>query len=315
MRTHTNSGITIGFPDDFVLTGNRNIVSISGATAYDEFKIFGDTRELIAGVAEFDLSPYLMALFSTEAKNAKFEEKTTEQGIFFDGSASSFLDMEFTQVFYGKNRPLFARPFYSCAEFSTIAPWFEFWMPAEADATINGAPLAVTAGLNVLDLSSYTEDVNIVFPNVFDETFDETFPDEDIRNICVKFVSCPENGTTLRWLDSFGLWQQKNFGNLNTALKGTGNSFNWAGQTAGSLYRGLQFAEKRQNATMDMQAQSCNLMEALRLAELATADFVHYYDTATSGWLPCVIATNEIQVNFNRPSQNINLSIVLQNES
>jgi len=315
MRTYTNSGITVTYPDNFVLTGDRNIVSISGASAYDEFTIFGDTRELNAGVAEFDLSPYLMALFSTEAKNAKFSAKTTTQGIFFDGSVVSFKDMVFTEVFYGKNKPLFSRPYYTKGEFSADALWFEFWAPEAADATINGATLTVTAGLNVLNLSAYTDDVNIVFPNTFDETFDDTFPNQDIGGILIEWVGCPENGASLRWLDSFGLWQYKNFGKLNIAPKGTGNSFNWAGQPSDSLYRGLQFSEKRQALSMDLQAQSCNLMEAFRISELATADFVHFYDTATSTWLPCLVSTSEIPVNFNRPSQNINLSIVLQNES
>ena len=97
------------------------MVIISGATSYSTFKIFGDTRELNAGYGEFDLTPYILGLFVLEEKNAKFSPKSQTVGIYFNGGSTPFLDMEFTEILYGKNRIFDSRIIPTVGEFTEFS--------------------------------------------------------------------------------------------------------------------------------------------------------------------------------------------------
>ena len=317
MRTYTSSGITIQYPENLCLTGNRNIVSISGATTKTTFTIYGDTRDLIDGAGEFDLMPYFMAEFDDVSKNEKFEIPDLGlpliKSINFDSEAT-FLNMDFS-LLYGKNLFEDVRFQTLRAEYSPgVADWYDFYLLSANVGTINGVLTSFFAGYNSIDLSSYTGDVIIDFEDTFDDTFDETFT-PGLSPIVIERVLCPENGLLLRWLDRWGIWQQKNFSKLNYIPKGTGNSFIWNWQTSDILYNGLQFAEKKQALNYDIQAQGVTTLEALRLSNLCSADFVHVYDFNAEIWLPVVVTTGEIPIPLNRNNHTISLNIQIQNEA
>lgn len=319
MRTYTDSGITITYPEAVVFTGNRNIVSISGASAYDTFTIFGDTRDLISGVGEFDISPYLKDLFADVEKNEMFDIEDLTESIYFDDSEISFLDMVFDEIFYAKSRIYDIRNTPKTAEYTEDSEWFHFWIEAAIEGEINGTPTNFTAGLNKLDLSSYSGDVYITFNNTFDDTFDDTFIYDsfiyDLNNILIQRVSCPDEGVVLRYLDHFGVWNQKVFSKVVFNPKAGSSVYNWTTQSSSILFNGLQFAEKTQEISFQIQAQGCLIEECERLSDVCLSDFVHVYDHVSDQWLPVVVTTAQIPVDYTKTNQNININILVQNES
>lgn len=318
MRTYTAAGITIKYPNSFVYAGNRNIVKIEGATTKSTFTIFSDTRDLIDGVGEFDLNPYLLDLFVNKGKNEKFTFETVlSLDLIFD-SDPVFLEMDFEQIFLGRNIINQSYNLPLTAEYSSYAPFFDFYLDVAKEGTINGVPYSFPAGYNSLDLSVYTGDVVISLTlgrtSTFDFTFDFTFFRTLRTPIVISRVECANEGQIIRWLDNFGVWQQKNFDDVSRNAGASAQIFNWQNQSETVLYNGLQWTQKKQRNTLQVRADGCSYLEALRLQSLCTSSFVHIYDFASGVWLPCVIATNEIPVPKNKNNQSLTFEIITQNE-
>jgi len=311
MRTApTNMGITIQYPEDLVFTGNRNIITITGSVGYSNFTIYGDTREFINGVGEFNLQPYWEALFESEDRNSKFSYKTSEIILFVDGEPIQALD--FTYIFWGKNRIFDVRKLPKTGEYTDFSKWFDFWLDDGVDGKINGVDYSFVKGYNSLDLSAYNSDIIVLIGGTFDDTFDTSFS-LGVDSFIISKINCAENGILLRWLDHWGIWQQKVFEKLSENIQTKGDSYNWNKQNPEIFYNGLQFSEKKETDSFDIQVPSCDLDECERLADICTSDFVCVYDFTTSTWLPVVVSTNEIKIKQNTSNQPINLTIVLQN--
>jgi hypothetical protein len=313
MRTFTSilgDGIVIIYPDVFVLSGNKNIVQISGATAYETFTLFGDKRELIAGAGWFDLSVYFKNLFVNEDFSSKFSPKILSLELIF-GNATEYLTMDFT-VFYGKNEVGDVRTLPKKAFYTEYSAWFDLWFPEATPYRIKGVDAVLSAGMNSLDLSSYTGDVLITFSNTFTDIFDETFY-VGYDNILIQRVSCPENGVLLRWLDRWGIWQQAVLDLLKTNRGAKGTTYVWNNSSNSVYYRGLNISEKERTKTIDVIAPYVDLEEAQRLSDIVDAPFIHMYDFATSTWMPVTLGSSSIPVDETKPSQNVAFNIIVQN--
>lgn len=314
MRTYTNSGITITYPEQFLLSGNRNIVTISGATTKTTFSLFGDERELSAGAGQFNLLPYMQSAFATVGKNEMFSPLSITENLLLDGV--NFKALDFTQVHFGANEFGDKRTLVQYAEYTEFSPWFQIWLPTDMEAEINDVAVELVAGFNNIDLSSYTGDVLIQLStsgfDSFDDTFDETFTGEIIE-IYVKRVSCPENGMLMRWLDHWGIWQQKTFARVSLNRSSKKESYNWNGQNSNILYSGLKFSEVTRSQSFEVTTMAIDKKEAFRVSELVDAQFSHAYDFETSNWLPCIVLDNESKPAYNKGVQTINFNISLQN--
>ena len=315
MRTYTSGGITVTYPEKFVLSGNNNIVSITGATENTTFSLFGDEREFLSGSGEFDLMPYLQNLFATVGKNEKFSIKTIDEDLLIDGDALVTIDL--TQVYFGANEFADKRVLVQQAEYTSLSPWFDFWLPTDAPAKINGVDYDFVEGFNSIDLSDYTGDVLIEFNadgfNTFDDTFDFTFTGE-IISIKIQRVECPENGFLVRWIDHWGIWQQKVLDKAATLRNSSKDIYGWNSQPSSALFSGLRFAEVKKSIGVDLVAESCTKTEALRLSELCSSSFVHAYDFNNSEWIPVVVSTNEAKVGESKGRQNMNFNMSIQND-
>ncbi len=314
MRTHTSilgDGIVIIYPELFVLSGNKNIVQISGATAYKTFTLFGDKRELIAGAGWFDLSVYLKNLFVNEDFSSKFSPKILNLELFFDAATTEYLTMDFT-VFYGKNEVGDVRTLPKKAFYTEYSAWYDIFVSEATSVKINGVDTVLTQGLNSIDLYSYSGDVLIEFENTFDDLFDETFI-AGYNNILVQRVECPENGVLLRWLDRWGIWQQAVLDLLKTNRGAKGTTYVWNNSSNSVYYRGLNISEKERTKTIDVIAPYVDLEEAKRLSDIVDAPFIHMYDFATSAWMPVTLGSSSIPVDETKPSQNLAFNIIVQN--
>lgn len=314
MRTYTSGGITITYPEQLVMVGDRNIVTITGATTKTTFSMFGDERELAAGAGEFDLLPYMQSLYATVAKNEKFSIASVVDVLLLDGVAFKSIDL--TQVYFGASEFGDKRVLVQNAEYTEFSPWFDFWLPTDMEAKINGVEVDFVQGFNHVDLSSYTGDVVIQFAvdgfNEWDDTFDYTFTGEMVY-IYIRRVECPQNGFLMRWLDHWGIWQQKTFALASTIRNADKSIYNWNGQATILLLNGLRFAEVKKALGVDIVEENCTLTEAKRLSDLAVSSYVHAYDFNNSAWIPVTVTNNDTKVAENKGRQNMNFNISLQN--
>ena len=314
MRTYTSAGITITYPEAMVMVGDRNIVTISGATANTTFSMFGDERELSAGAGEFNLLPYMQSLYATAAKNEMFSIASVTENLLIDGVA--FHAIGLTQVFFGASEFGDKRVLVQSAEYTEFSPFFDFWLPVDMEAKINGVDYNFVQGFNHVDLSAYTGDVEICFAvdgfTTFDDTFDFTFTGELVY-INIRRVECPQNGFLMRWLDHWGIWQQKTFALASTIRNAEKSIYNWNSQATSLLLNGLRFSEVKKALGVDIVEENCTLAEAKRLAELCVAQYLHAYDFNNAVWIPCIVTNNDTKIAENKGRQNVAFNISLQN--
>lgn len=313
MRTHISGGITLTYPDNFCFSKNRNIITIEGATAYSTFTIFGDTRDLIDGYGEFNVGQYFQAGVNSKINMfsyTSFEDKE----VYLD--EDYFFAMAFDQIYYGMEIPFNNRVIQKYNEYTENSPFFEFWVSASTNGYIDGVPTLFQAGINRVDLTAYSEDVTIEFDSAndstFDDSFDETFTNILTNPIIIQRVLCPENGVTLRWLDNWGVWQQKTFNKLNTNTNSDSSTYNWNDQPSNILYSGLRYAEKENSHSIDIQ-EVCLREEARRVAGIISSEYIHAYDTSTGSWIPVLVSNSAIKIPENRPSTTVNLNLIVQN--
>lgn len=314
MRTYTDNGITVTYPEQIIMNGDKNIVTISGANTKTTFSMFGDERELSAGAGEFDLLPYMQSLYATVAKNEMFSIASVTENLLLDGV--SFKDIDLTQVYFGSSEFGDKRVLVQQAEYTEFSPWVDFWLPTDMEAKINGVDIDFVQGFNHLDLSAYTGDVEIVFAvdgfTTFDDTFDYTFTGE-LVSIYIRRVDCPQNGFLIRWLDHWGMWQQKTFALASTIRNAEKSIYNWNTQPTSLLLNGLRFAEVKKALGVDIVEENCTLTEAKRLSDLAVSSYVHAYDFNNAVWIPVTVTNNDTKVAENKGRQNMNFNISLQN--
>ena len=149
MRTYTNSGITVTYPEQLIMHGDRNIVTISGATGKTTFSMFGDERELLAGAGSFDLLPYMLSQFATVGKNEMFSPSSKTEALLLDGV--EFLSIDLTQIFYGASEFGDKRVLVQNAEYTEFSDWFDFWLPTDMEGKINGVEYDFVQGFNHID--------------------------------------------------------------------------------------------------------------------------------------------------------------------
>lgn len=342
MRTVTNSAFTIQYPDDTVLSGDLNKLTVTKNTTathielsftisgynYAENLYFFGTNPI-----EFSMSDILKLLFD-RSYYAPFD--TTKQfnftiKLYNNTSLIDTQNLTINNVILGKRRV-----FDKYGEFKNFneielnvnsgMDYFYYYFPSTTNVYIkflDGSFVFLDnfAGLSAISLNDYltvidTIDYLFYSSTPFDITFDSTFTTvEKIYLSLTTDASCSsnENVFSFRFLNRFGMFRHyfiKSKAENITSDKGISLLFLENNTTELNNL----FSEQKKSYAQSMSFYRDSLTKELvnDFSDCIYSEHCHIYDSINNQWLPVRVQTNTFNIEAKETLFDVSLNIILQ---